>query len=79
MEETLAKQEKYVEAHRVQKQLQQLEKANWERWESAKQGKLSNLVGQLRGKQETELSALRQKIEQGFEEQKRIRNGECEK
>jgi hypothetical protein len=32
MEETLAKQEKYVEAHRVQKQLQQLEKANWERW-----------------------------------------------
>jgi hypothetical protein len=33
-------------------------------------------MGQLRCKQETELNALRQKIEQGFEEQKKIRDTE---
>jgi len=30
-------------------------------------------MGQLSSKQSTELSALQQKIEQGFEEQKKIR------
>ena len=36
-------------------------------------------MGQLRGKQENELSALLQKIEQGFEEQKKIRGTEYDK
>ena len=34
---------------------------------------------QLKNKQENELNALVQKIEQGFEEQKKIRNTEYEK
>lgn len=36
-------------------------------------------MSQLRGKQENELGALRQKIEQGFEEQKKVRNTEYDK
>lgn len=63
-----------MEAHQVQKQIQQLEKVDFEKWNHLKTAKLKNLMGQLRTKQENELNALRQKIEQGFEEQKRIRN-----
>lgn len=40
----------------------------------AKAGKVKNLMSQLRTKQDNELNALLQKIEQGFEEQKKIRN-----
>ena len=37
---------------------------------------MKNLMSQLRSKQENELSALRQKIERGFEEQKKMRQTE---
>lgn len=79
IEENLAKQEKYVEAHKVQRQIQTLEKTEFERWSLAKTGKTKNLMSQLRTKQDNELSALLQKIEQGFEEQKKIRNTEYDK
>lgn len=68
-----------MEAHKVQKQIQNLEKVEFERWNLAKNGKIKNLMSQLRTKQDNELSALLQKIEQGFEEQKKIRNTECDK
>ena len=55
-----------MEAHLVQKQIQQLEKVDFEKWSHLKAAKLKNLMGQLRTKQENELNALRQKIEQGF-------------
>ena len=79
IQETLAKQEKYIEAHKVQKQIQNLEKTEFEKWNHAKTGKIKNLMSQLRNKQENELNALLQKIEQGFEEQKKIRNTQYEK
>lgn len=41
--------------------------------------KIRNLIVQLQGKQEVELSALRQKIMQGFEEQKKQRQAEEDK
>ena len=41
--------------------------------------KIRNLLNQLRTKQENEANALRQRIEQGFEEQKKTRNVEEEK
>jgi len=44
--------------------------------ESRKERKTKNLMSQLRSKQQNELSALRQKIEQGFEEQKKMRQRE---
>ena len=79
IQETLAKQEKYIEAHKVQKQIHNLEKTEFEKWNHAKTGKIKNLMAQLRNKQENELNALLQKIEQGFEEQKKIRNTQYEK
>lgn len=79
IEENLAKQEKYIEAHKVQRQIQALERSEFEKWNHAKDGKIKNLMGQLRGKQENELGALRQKIEQGFEEQKKVRDNEYDK
>lgn len=41
--------------------------------------KIRNLISQLQTKQEVELSALRQKIIQGFEEQKKQRQFEEDK
>ena len=79
IEENLAKQEDYLEAHKVQKQIEGMERAEFEKWNFARLNKVRNLLQQLRNKQETELSAIRQKIEQGFEEQKKIRNQELEK
>jgi hypothetical protein len=38
--------------------------------------KVRNLMAQLVSKQEIELGALRQKIQQGFEEQKKLRQTE---
>ena len=58
----MAKQEKYIEAHKVQKQIQNLEKVEFEKWNHAKVGKVKNLMGQLKNKQENELNALLQKI-----------------
>lgn len=40
---------------------------------SMRNSKIRNLLTQLQAKQEVELSALRQKISQGFEEQKKLR------
>jgi biopolymer transport protein ExbB/TolQ len=79
IEENLAKQEDYLEAHKVQKQIEILERTEFEKWNFNRLNKIRNLLQQLRNKQETELSAIRQKIEQGFEEQKKIRNQEYEK
>ena len=52
IEETLAKQEKYIEAHKVQKQIISLEKTEFEKWNHAKNGKIKNLMSQLRTKQD---------------------------
>ena len=79
IEENLAKQENYLEAHKVQKQIQGLERTEFERWNRTKANKMKNLMEQLRSKQKTELNALEQKIQQGFEEQKKIRETEYEK
>ena len=66
IEESLAKQENYIEAHKVQKQIQGLERTEFEKWNRIKSNKLKNLMEQLRSKQRTELNALEQKVQQGF-------------
>ena len=55
----------------MQKQLQELEKAEYEKWIVSRNNKIRNLLNQLKTKQENEAAALRQRIEQGFEEQKK--------
>ena len=47
-----------------------------EKWSYSHNNKVKNLLSQLTAKQENEVNALRQRIEQGFEEQKKIRNQE---
>ena len=51
IEENLARQENYIEAHRVQKQLQELERAEYEKWSIARNTKIRNLLNQLKNKQ----------------------------
>jgi hypothetical protein len=63
----------------VQRQIQELEKTEYEKWNITRSLKVKNLLSQLKTKQDHELSALRQRIEQGFEEQKKIRQRECDK
>ena len=65
-----------MEALQVQKQIQELEKTEQEKWNYNHNGKIKNLLSQLTSKQENEVNALRQRIEQGFEEQKKIRSQE---
>ena len=50
------------------------DRTEFEKWNLAKNGKIRNLMSQLKTKQDNELNALLQKIEQGFEEQKKVRN-----
>jgi hypothetical protein len=73
MEEQLAKQEDYVGAHKVQRQVAELERKENEKWLALRNGKIRNLLSQLQAKQAVELSALRQKITQGGEEQAKLR------
>ncbi len=63
----------------MQRQIQELEKTEYEKWNITRSLKVKNLLSQLKTKQDHELSALRQRIEQGFEEQKKIRQRECDK
>jgi hypothetical protein len=79
VEEQLARQEDYVGAHKVQRQIADLERRESEKWAVMRNSKIRNLLVQLQSKQEVELSALRQKITQGHEEQRKVRQQEEEK
>jgi hypothetical protein len=73
VEEQLAKQEDYIGAHTIQRQITEIERKENEKWMLMRNTKIRNLISQLQSKQEVELAALRQKIMQGFEEQKKQR------
>lgn len=79
VEEQLARQEDYVGAHKTQRQIADLERRENGKWAVKRSSKIRNLLAQLQGKQEVELSALRQKITQGHEEQRKLRYLEEEK
>mgnify|MGYP003390351886 CR=1 FL=1 len=57
----------------MQQKLAELEKQEYERWNFAKVNKVKNLLQQLHQKQENELNVLQQRIETGYEEQKKQR------
>lgn len=73
IEESLARQEDYREAHKVQARIAELERVEFEKWNLNKVNKVKNLLQQLQVKQENELNVLRQRIESGYEEQKKQR------
>ena len=47
----MARQEDYVAAHKVQKQVGELERKENEKWLSLRNGKIRNLLAQLQAKQ----------------------------
>ncbi|EGR29465.1 oxygen-independent coproporphyrinogen iii family protein, putative [Ichthyophthirius multifiliis] len=71
MEEQLARQQEYMEAHQIQQRIFILEKEEFEKWNYQRQIKVKNLMVQLRTRQQNEISALRQRIISGQEEQKK--------
>lgn len=52
VEEQLAKQEEYVEAHKIQRQIAEIERKENERWMGMRNTKIRNLLVQLQGKQD---------------------------
>lgn len=52
IEESLARQEDYKEAHKVQQKLAELERQEFEKWNYTKINKIKNLLQQLNTKQE---------------------------
>ncbi|KAL4500586.1 hypothetical protein ABPG72_003010 [Tetrahymena utriculariae] len=78
-EEQLAKQQEYMEAHKIQQRIFQIEKEEFEKWNFQRNQKIRNIIQQMKQRQLNELNALRQRIQSGQEEQKKIRTQELEK
>lgn len=79
IEESLAKQEKYLEAHKAQQQRIQLEKEEKDKWNAIRQQKIKAQMELFKKKKDVELNALRQRIKSGQEEQKKAREIELER
>mmetsp|Transcript_19807 Transcript_19807/g.22806 ORF Transcript_19807/g.22806 Transcript_19807/m.22806 type:complete len:285 (+) Transcript_19807:52-906(+) len=79
IEELLAKQEDYIEAHKVQQKCLKMEKEEIEKWKIIRDQKIKNQRIQIEQKQQTELQALRKRIATGQEEQRKSRAAELER
>lgn len=79
IEENLARQEKYLEAHKAQQQRIQLEKEERDKWNLIRQQKIKAQIEVFKKKKENEINALRQRIKSGQEEQKKARETELER
>ncbi|KRX04140.1 hypothetical protein PPERSA_08355 [Pseudocohnilembus persalinus] len=79
IEQNLAKQKSYQEAHQVQQKIKQLEKKEEANWILQRQQKIQKQLQQLRVRQQNELNALAQRIFAGQEEQRKSRSIELER
>eukprot|EP00828_Plagiopyla_frontata_P041928 TRINITY_DN6129_c0_g1_i12.p2 TRINITY_DN6129_c0_g1~~TRINITY_DN6129_c0_g1_i12.p2 ORF type:complete len:210 (+),score=56.44 TRINITY_DN6129_c0_g1_i12:148-777(+) len=79
IEEQLAKQKDYIEAHKVQQLCLQMETEEYEKWTGQRRQKIRNQLLQLKQKQDNELNALRQRIVSGQDEQRKVRSLELER
>ncbi|EGR33479.1 hypothetical protein IMG5_051570, partial [Ichthyophthirius multifiliis] len=79
IEENLAKQKNYVEAHQVQEKRNYLEKQENQQWLQVRDQKIKNQLNQLKNKQQNELNALKQRIIAGQDEQRKNRSIELER
>jgi len=79
IEDQLAKQEEYIEAHKIQQKWAKLEREENEKWRVIRDQKIRNQRAQLEQKQQVELAALRKRIATGQEEQRKCRSAELEK
>jgi len=79
IQQTLAKQKDYIEAHKIQQQCMKLERQEVEKWQSVREQKIKNQKAQLEHKQANELNAIRKRIVTGQEEQRKARSLDLEK
>mmetsp|Transcript_36636 Transcript_36636/g.42804 ORF Transcript_36636/g.42804 Transcript_36636/m.42804 type:complete len:155 (+) Transcript_36636:1-465(+) len=76
---SLARQEDYIDAHKVQQKCGKLEKEELEKWKLVREQKIRGQKIQLEQKQQNELAALKKKILIGQEEQQKARAVELER
>jgi hypothetical protein len=79
IEENLARQKEYLEAHKVQQKCFEKEREETEKWGVVREQKIKNQLNQLLQKQQQELSALRKRIASAQEEQTKTRASELER
>merc|ERR1711924_542342 len=78
IQETLAKQKDYKEAHRIKMRADQLEAWELEKLRNQTQQGMYSKEAQFRRRQTNEYSALRKRIQTGREEQKKQRQQDLE-
>lgn len=79
IEDNLARQQEYLEAHKVQQKCQDMEREEQDKWDQVRDQKIRNQLNQLILKQNQELNALRKRITSAQEEQTKTRASELER
>mmetsp|Transcript_15650 Transcript_15650/g.39730 ORF Transcript_15650/g.39730 Transcript_15650/m.39730 type:complete len:229 (+) Transcript_15650:222-908(+) len=79
IQETLAKQKQYAEAHKVQQKADQLEALERSQFDELRKSKSNNKLQQLSHKHAQEMAALKKRIQAGREEQKKQRQLDLER
>ncbi|KAM3142968.1 hypothetical protein pb186bvf_005031 [Paramecium bursaria] len=79
IEEHLAKQKNYVEAHQIQIKRSKLEQDEVSNYQSARSAKIKNQVQQMQMRHQNELSALQQRIRAGQDELRKNRSIDLER
>eukprot|EP00960_Hanusia_phi_P047405 758388-Hanusia_phi.AAC.6 len=79
IQQTLAKQKEYAEAHKIKLKADNLEAFELEKMRNQHQMRLSNVVEKFKAKQTSELQALRKRVQTGREEQKKQRQLDLER
>jgi len=79
LQQILAKQKDYIEAHKIQQQCMKLERQEVEKWATVREQKIRNQKAQLEKKQNNELNAIKKRIVTGQEEQRKARSLDLER
>lgn len=79
MEEHMAKQKNYVEAHKVQCKINAMDKEESDNWVIMRANKIDTALSQLRAKQNNEMTALKKRISTSRDEQNKDRKFEEER
>eukprot|EP01017_Pseudomicrothorax_dubius_P018650 TRINITY_DN2059_c0_g1_i1.p1 TRINITY_DN2059_c0_g1~~TRINITY_DN2059_c0_g1_i1.p1 ORF type:complete len:293 (-),score=108.02 TRINITY_DN2059_c0_g1_i1:139-1017(-) len=79
IEENLARQKDYVEAHKVQQKCLEMEREELAKWLAVRESKIRGQVQLLATKQAQEINALRKRVNTAQEEQRKARSLELER
>lgn len=79
IQDALARQKDYAEAHKMKLKADQLEAWELEKWKNSKQREMFAKEAQFKSKQKQELAALRKRIQSGRDEQKKQRQADLER